>query len=294
VDALCCYRLAANLLHKDLYFLVGATEETFTQCSQNLFVKRRRPGMFNSTSLSEMWRPHQPLARLLKVQFELIQATVSASGLPGVSPRNGDLGCAAFIGRYHQHTHLLIPYFPGNGVHGHAAKLLSNPYATLIVSDDHHALTRVYLSGPCRTVAHAFIERHFAAVAAVVAAQKGHNGEPVAQPEYWFLQQVDEIIQETEPLPAHVLDPGRPTCSISAGGQARHNKKPAYFAAESLPAYDMRLLHKRERLGRSKDSSGARHRLWTLEIEPALRERQEALRRIDSTTESDTTNIAVT
>jgi hypothetical protein len=37
---------------------------------------------------------------------------------------------------------VLKPYFPGNAMHGHAAKLFSNAYATVIVADDHHVLTR--------------------------------------------------------------------------------------------------------------------------------------------------------
>ncbi len=275
------YGHAARQGQRDLYFLVGATEETFTQCSQNLFVKRPLPGTAAvSRSGVDRWRPHQPLGRLLSSQFELIQATVSAGGLPGVSPRNGDLGKAGFVGRYQGRAHLLIPYFPGNAIHGHAAKLESNRYATVMVGDDHQALTRVFLSGVCRTVDHGFVKRHFPEMAAVLAVQTGTHGHRLAEPQYWFCQQVQEVIQESEALAAYHLDPGRPTCSISAGGQARHNKKPAYFAAETLPPYDMRLQHQREKIGRMPDSSGDRHRLWTEEVASALRERQQALKRL--------------
>ena len=83
------YKKAAKDLDRWLMFCVGGTEEVFTQCSQNLFSKRPmmpcdqspRPTRINA------WNPALPLERLLRLQFETIQVTVSASGLPGVSPR---------------------------------------------------------------------------------------------------------------------------------------------------------------------------------------------------------------
>jgi hypothetical protein len=279
-DLLTAHREAARTAGRQLFFLVGATEEIFTQCSQNLFVKR--PAMIRRlrpqpTANAFAWQPLKPLAQLLNTQFELLQVTVSASGLPGASPRNSDLGKAGYIGVEKQRSYLLIPYFPGNAVHGHAAKLFSNAYATVIVADDHHALTRVSLSGRCKVATHEDIKRRFPAVARKIANQMDHSGKRLTEPEYWFLQDVAEITQEAEPLSANVLDPARPTCSISAGGQARHNKKPAYFAAQTLPPYDRDLQHQREHAGRETDLTGARHRAWMSKARVPLMERQLAL-----------------
>lgn len=269
----------AKSMQRHLVYCVGGTEEVFTQCSQNLFAKM--PVSLGSTPQRAKqpyaWCPSQPLQRLISAQFELIQITVSSSGLPGASPRNGDQGKAAFVACCNNRPVLLIPYHPGNAVHGHAAKLWSNPYATLVISDDHRALTRVMISGPARVLTHAEVQQKFPAVAEEVAAQTRRSGMSVAEPEYWFLQEVAEMVQEIEPLPANQLMPSRKTCTINAGGMALHNKKPAYFAADSLPAFDRALQHQRERSGRPLDVEGMAHRHWLQAVESSLAVRQKHL-----------------
>ncbi|MGZ8244370.1 hypothetical protein [Methylomagnum sp.] len=275
--ALGVYRDAARRTGRRLIFCVGGTEEVFTQCSQNLFVKRpaafpapppRRPAPENA------WHPALPLARLARSQFEAIQVTVSADGLPGASPRNGDQGAAVFVGRLGRRPVLLIPYHPGNAVHGHAAKLWSNPYGTLVISDDHRSLSRVTVSGPARVVDHARVKRDFPDIAAQVADQRGRHEAPRSDPDYWFLQEVAELVQQREWLAAHTLEPGRAACTISAGGQARHGKKPGYFAADTLPPYDRALQHAREKAGRPTDPTGSRRRQWLATVGEALAVRQ--------------------
>ena len=210
----------------------------------------------------------------------MIQVTVSAAGSPGASPRNGDQGKAAFVARRRNKPVLLIPYYPGNAIHGHAAKLWSNPYASIVISDDHTALTRVILSGPACLLPHSKVSADFPPIAQEVAAQLGRNGMPVAEPEYWFLQEVVELIQEREPLPKNQLAPSRSACSISAGGKALHNKKPAYFEANSLPPFDQTLHRQREHGGRPLDADGAEHRHWLKILEPALAAREKHLKNI--------------
>jgi hypothetical protein len=269
----------AGSMQRRLVYCVGGTEEVFTQCSQNLFAKiplsvESKP---QRAKQPHAWSTSQPLQRLISRQFEMIQVTVSASGLPGASPRNGDHGKAAFVAYCRNKPVLLIPYHPGNSVHGHAAKLWSNPYATIVVSDDHVALTRVIISGPSRILTHRKVKQNFPSVAQEVAAQTGRTGMPVAEPEYWFLQEVAELVQELEPLPTNQLTPGRKACTINAGGMALHNKKPAYFAADSLPAFDQALHHYREHRGRPLDPEGVEHLHWLKILEPSLTVRQKHL-----------------
>jgi hypothetical protein len=121
---------------------------------------------------------------------------------------------------------LLIPYHPGNFIHGHAAKLWTNPFGSLMISDDHTFLTRVIISGPCRVHKHNYIKVNFPEAAAAVANQKGRTGKPSPEPEYWFIQDVAKLIIQNEPTSMNILYPGRETCSISAGGQTMHGKKP--------------------------------------------------------------------
>lgn len=275
------YREAARRTGRLLVFGVGGTEEVFTQCSQNLFVKR--PAAFPAPpprrpAPTHAWHPALPLTRLAGSQFEAIQVTVSADGLPGASPRNGDQGKAVFVGRLGRRPVLLIPYHPGNAVHGHAAKLWSNPYGTVVISDDHHSLSRVTVSGPARVIDHARVKREFPDIAAQVADQRGRHGAPLADPEYWFLQEVAELVQQREWLAAHTLEPGRAACTISAGGQARHGKKPGYFVADTLPPYDRGLQHAREMAGRPTDPTGRRHRQWLETVADALVIRRTQLR----------------
>jgi hypothetical protein len=272
------WRHAASERGRRLRFLVGGVEELFTQCSQNLFVKRPAAdpdAPRRAAAWPNAWEPGLGLERLLNAQFEILQATVSASGLPGASPRNGDIGKAAYVGRRGTRTFVLIPYFPGNAVHGHAAKLWSNPYGELVIWDDHGALSAITISGPSWTVAHRTVEKDFPAIAANVAARQKRNGAAAARPEYWFLQEVAEIVQQVEPLAANSLDPSRSTCAISAGGLARHGKKPAYFAADTLPPYDPALQHEREAAGRPIDPTGYDgYIFWAFEMAPALEARR--------------------
>ena len=270
-------------LEKDrlLLFCAGGTEEVFTQCSQNLFVKRPLDVAAQQCPVPgfRAWRPGLPLEHLLDAQFEIFQITASASGLPGVSPRNGDRGKAALVGRRDAKTFILIPYFPGNAVHGHAAKLWSNAYGKLVVWDDHCALNAVTLSGPAWVVAHQTVENDFPSIATKIAARQRRNGAAARNPEYWFLQEIVELVQQSEPLVANSLDPSRPTCSIHAGGLARHSKKPAYFAADTLPAYDQDWQHRREAAGRPLDRTGKGHRRWAYDVAPVLAARRTHLAR---------------
>ena len=163
-EALDPWRAAASEMGRRPRFLVGGVEELFTQCSQNLFIKRpaaEPDAPRRAATWPDAWEPGLRLERLLGAQFEILQATVSASGLPGASPRNGDLGKAAYVGRRGAGTFVLIPYFPGNAVHGHAAKLWSNPYGELMIWDDHCALSAITISGPSWTVAHWAVETRF-------------------------------------------------------------------------------------------------------------------------------------
>ena len=271
-QALAPSRAAAQALGALLIFCVGATEEVFTQCSQNLFVKRPLPQAEarRRAARPPSWRPHQPLERLIERQFELLQFTVSASGLPGVSPRNGDRGKTAFVEQREGRTFVLIPYHPGNSVHGHAAKLWSNPYGSLLVHDDTETGTAVTISGACSILSHQETLRAFPQSAETVATIKNRKGSPMPDPEYWFAQGVEEIETGRDALLLYGLDPARPTCSISAAGPALFDKKPAYFAAGSLPAYDMQRQHRREAMGRRRDPSGAEHDRWNETVRQAL------------------------
>jgi hypothetical protein len=268
-----------------LLFCVGATEEVFTQCSQNLFIKRPlgAAAQQDEGAWPTAWSPSLPLEDLLNAQFEIFQATASASGLPGVSPRNGDQGKAAFVGRRGAKTFVLIPYFTGNAVHGHAAKLWSNAYGQLVIWDDHFALNAVTLSGPAWVIAHQTVESEFPSIAMKIASPAERTGAAARGPEYWFLQEVVDLAQRSEPLSANLLDPSRPTCSIHAGGLARHSKKPAYFAAETLPPYDQDCQHRREALGRPIDPKGKAHSRWVYEVAPALAARYRHLARVMET-----------
>jgi len=281
-DTLNPWREAASREGRMLMVCVGATEEVFTQCSQNLFIKRPVPSEARRARAVQpnAWNPALALDRLLAMQFEALQVTVSASGLPGASPRNGDRGKAVFLGRRCGKAYLLIPYHPGNAVHGHAAKLWSNTHGTIVIYDDHSALSSVTISGPSRVVSQKKIERDFPVIAREVGILKRRNQTPLPDPEYWYLQEVADIVQQREALAANSLDPGRPTCSINAGGEARHGKKPAYFAANTLPPYDQHLQHEREKAGRPQDPSGSQHRQWNESVRSALDSRQAHLRRV--------------
>jgi hypothetical protein len=271
-DALYPWRYAAWSRNCLLRFCVGGVEEAFTQCSQNLFVKRPAPQSNGGRRAAwpNAWNPTQPLDRLVASQFELLQVTVSSSGLPGASPRNGNIGKAAFVARRGPKTSVLIPYFTGNAVHGHAAKLWSNPQGAIVIWDDHTALSAITITGPSRVVEHQWVEQRFPHVVNEISTRQKHNGSQASDPEYWFEQEVAEIIQQDEPLAQSILDPARPTCSIHAAGPALHGKKPAYFAADTIAPYDQTWQHEREAEGRPTDPTGVSRRYWEWESAPAL------------------------
>ncbi|MEK4034793.1 hypothetical protein WOC76_09840 [Methylocystis sp. IM3] len=273
-DELEPWRRAADRMNAELRFLVGGVEEAFTQCSQNLFVKRPAAPAPARAAWPHAWSPSLPLDLLVGAQFEIFQATVSASGLPGVSPRNGDIGLAGFVAQKGRRTFVLIPYFTGNAVHGHAAKLWSNPHSALLIYDDHTTRSATTLYGPTRVVSHDRVERQFPLVAARIASRRRRNGAPADTAEYWFIQQVTEVRVQDEPVVLNHLDPARPTCTIHAAGPAHHGKKPAYFAAESAAPYDMAWQHEREAEGRPRDPSGVSRRYWQWESGPALEARR--------------------
>jgi hypothetical protein len=260
---------AADADDDELVFLVGGTEEVFTQCSQNLFVKRRpREGEVTTTPV---WSPDDLLRQLLKAQFELLQVTVSAGGLPGVSPRNGDAGSVAYVVSSGEHESLLIPYHPGNFIHGHAAKLWSNPRGAIVIYDDHTFHRSVTLRGPARVLSPAQARHEFPLTVEAEVNRASDVVGTVREPEYWFEQVVSEIIVETHELALMALDEVRPTCTISAAGQSAHGKKPAYFDAGVVAPYDQRLQHHREAQGRPSDPSGADHARWVAESAEQMR-----------------------
>jgi hypothetical protein len=265
---------AAERRKEKLFFLVGGVEEAFTQCSQNLFVKKPVPVERRRANWLREWVPRDSLDQLLGGQFEIFQATVSASGLPGVSPRNGDVGLAGLVARRGKRPVILIPYFTGNGVHGHAAKIWSNPVASLMIWDDHTAGCAVTLSGPSRVASHDWVTSRFPEAAKKIGVRRRQNGEPADDPEYWFVQSVVDIRLQDEPVELNSLDSARATCSIHAAGLAHHGKKPAYFAADSLATYDMEWQHKREARGRPRDPSGDLRRSWLAESAGALEARR--------------------
>src|SRR5208283_2929916 len=176
-DALIPWRKAAMREGRMLAFCVGATEEVFTQCSQNLFIKRPVPGSARKARAAQpnAWNSALSLERLLAMQFETLQVTVSAGGVPGASPRNGDRGKAVFLGRRGRKAYLLIPYHPGNAVHGHAAKLWTNTYGTVVIFDDHSALIAVTVSGPSWVISHEKVMRDLPMIAQEVARGQRRN-----------------------------------------------------------------------------------------------------------------------
>lgn len=273
-DALDPWLDAAGRRKERLFFLVGGVEEAFTQCSQNLFVKKPAAAEGGRVARPREWASCDSLENLLGKQFEIFQATVSASGLPGVSPRNGEIGLAGFVARRGRGCFVLVPYFSGNGVHGHAAKLWSNPWSSLLVWDDHTTGCAVTLSGPGRVRSQAWVEARFPDIAAATGRRRKRNGAPADAPEYWFLQRVVEIGLQNETAALNRLDPARAACSIHAAGPAHHGKKPAYFAAESLAPYDMGWQHNRDLRGRPRDPSGRSRREWLWEWAPALKGRR--------------------
>ena len=272
---------AAAAEDSEIFFLVGGTDEVFTQCSQNLFVKRQ-PRSDDAPAKATGWKPSDPLAELMGAQFELFQVTVSSRGVPGASPRNGATGSVAYVVESANQDLLMIPYHPGNFIHGHAAKLWSNPYGAIVVRDEHHHLRQVVLRGPCRVMSHEDMCREHPAVIRVEVA-RSMSVSSRRPPPYWFVQAVSEVIMETDVLPTMVLDESRPSCSLNAAGESKFSKKPAYFDAQNTTPYDQALQHRREDAGRPTDASGAEYRRWTLESTNAMEARVSQLRRIAGT-----------
>jgi len=281
---LAAHEAAANAAGRRLAFLVGGTEEIFTQCSQNLFVKHPvpDPGPAAGADGADPGAPLCSLDDLLARQFEALQVTVGFDGLPGASPRNGDIGRAAFVERRRGRAHLLIPYHPGNAIHGHAAKLWTNPYSTVVVSDDHSVRRRVTLAGRSWIADQAVVARRFPTTADAVARPEGPDGPTVPDPVYWFVMRIDDVVWERGTLAANRLDPGRAACTINAGGQGRHTKKPGYFAADTVEVYDVHRQHERERAGRPVDPAGTERRAWLAAVTDDLAARRAHLARIGS------------
>jgi len=265
----------------EIFFLVGGTDEVFTQCSQNLFVKRQ-PRIGDTPARVAGWKPSDPLAELMGAQFELFQVTVSSRGVPGASPRNGATGSVAYVVELADHDLLMIPYHPGNFIHGHAAKLWSNPHGAIIVRDDHHHLRQVVLRGPCRVVSHDDVSLEHPNIIKLEVARSTSISSR-RPPAYWFVQTVSEIIMETDVLTNMVLDESRPSCSLNAAGDGKFSKKPAYFAAQNTTPYDQALQHRREEAGRPTDASGREHRRWASESANAMETRLTRLQRIAGT-----------
>ena len=253
----------------------------FTQCSQNLFVKRQ-PRIGDASARVAGWKPSDPLAELMGAQFELFQVTVSSRGVPGASPRNGATGSVAYVVELADHDLLMIPYHPGNFIHGHAAKLWSNPYGAIVVRDEHHHLRQVVLRGPCRVMSHddASHEHPNIIKVEITRSMSVSSRQP---PAYWFVQTVSEIIMETDVLTNMVLDESRPSCSLNAAGEGKISKKPAYFDAQNTTPYDQALQHRREEAGRTTDASGTEHRRWASESADAMEARVARLQRIAGT-----------
>lgn len=260
-----------------LCYLVGGTAEVFTQCSQNLFVKEL---VTEAPAPSEPHLSDEPptLEEFLAAQFETLQVTVDASALPGASPRNGQIGSAAFAAMRRRKQHVLIPYHPGNAIHGHAAKLWTNQRASLVVSDDHTYRRRATIAGPSRIGSHEWVTKRFPSVARAVTHPDGGDEATVGTPVYWFVTRADEVTWEQGSLPAYRLTEGRAACTINAGGEGRHTKQPKYFDAGSVDPVDVSAQHHRESGGRPTDPTGVERSAWLDTVASALSAREEHLR----------------
>ena len=270
------HREYANAQDSILGYLVGGTAEVFTQCSQNLFVKELASDP-SADSDDRLETPPVTLDDFLAVQFETAQVTVDASGLPGGSPRNGPIGGAAFIDSRKGKKYVLIPYHPGNAIHGHAAKLWSNRRAALVVTDDHTHRRRATITGESWVMSHEQVTKRFPSTSLAVTHPESGDSATVAEPVYWFVTRVDMVVWERELLPAYRLEPGRDVCTINAGGEGRHTKKPKYFDAGSIDPYDMGTQHLREASGRPIDPTGKAREAWIETVTPAMAAREEHL-----------------
>lgn len=260
-----------------LGYLVGGTAEVFTQCSQNLFVKELVSGPSEAVNDADA-APPPSLEQLLAAQFESLQITVASSGVPGASPRNGQIGDAAFVQTWRGRKYVLIPYHPGNAIHGHAAKLWTNRRSALVVSDDHTYRRRATISGASWVAGDAWTVKRFPEVARAVTQPDGDAEAAVAAPVYWFVTRADSVVWERGLLPEYRLSEGRAVCTINAGGQGRHTKKPKYFDAGSVAQYDTSQQHHREAVGRPVDPTGVERAAWLETVASALAAREENLR----------------
>ncbi|MEY4373700.1 MAG: hypothetical protein RL219_2469, partial [Actinomycetota bacterium] len=166
------HRADAQAQNMILGYLVGGTAEVFTQCSQNLFVKELVADS-TETVHDTQTAPLPSLEQLFAAQFESLQITVDCSALPGASPRNGQIGGAAFVVTRRGRKHVLIPYHPGNAIHGHAAKLWTNRRSSLVVSDDHTYRRRVTISGVSWVASDAWVSKRFPGVSQAVTHPEG-------------------------------------------------------------------------------------------------------------------------
>lgn len=279
-EILAAYRLAATETEAFLFFLAGGTEEAFTQCSQNLFVKKAldpTPQQNVVTSSEDEPFCGHPLSDFFADQFEAIQITASADGVPGASPRNGQIGSVGVIRFRSGRAYLLIPYHPGNAIHGHAAKLWSNRFSTVMVSDDHTHLRRLSLSGRTRTEGHESVVHKFKDAAGLLENGDETGDGKSKKPVYWFVMRIDEVTWEREPVSANQLIAERAVCTINAGGEGQHTKKPKYFDTASASEYDVLLQHHREAEGRPTDETGNERENWLIAIEGPLVKRLEHL-----------------
>lgn len=259
-----------------LGYLVGGTAEVFTQCSQNLFVKELIEE--SQESVEELRDAPVTLEDLLAAQFETLQVTVDASALPGASPRNGPIGGAAFVKTRRGKKHVLIPYYPGNAIHGHAAKLWSNQRAALVISDDHTIRRRATIAGRSWVASHEWVAKRFSELARAVTHPDGGEAQTIGTPVYWFVTRVDEVTWERSLLPQYQLAEGRAVCTINAGGEGRHTKQPKYFDAGSVEPCDTEKQHHRESLGRPTDPHGNQRSAWLTAVASAQAAREEHLR----------------
>jgi hypothetical protein len=277
VDAnLDAHRAQAATENAILGYLVGGTAEVFTQCSQNLFVKELIAE--SHESLDDPPDIPVSLEELLATQFETLQVTVDASALPGASPRNGPVGGAAFVETRRGRKHVLIPYYPGNAIHGHAGKLWTNPRAALVVTDDHTLRRRATIAGRSWVASHEWISKRFPELARSVTHPDGGDEQTVGTPVYWFVTRVDEVTWERSNLPKYKLTDGRGVCTINAGGEGRHTKQPKYFDAGGVEPYDVVNQHHHEVLGRPSDPHGEARSAWLTAVAPAQTAREEHLR----------------
>jgi hypothetical protein len=86
------------------------------------------------------------------------------------------------------------------------------------------------------------------------------------------------VVWERGLLPEYRLSEGRAVCTINAGGQGRHTKKPKYFDAGSVAQYDTSQQHHREAVGRPVDPTGVERAAWLETVASALAAREENLR----------------